>query len=99
MYLKEQFQVFKWFRGRVVIVPWTTKLATRVRSTVAKGLSNDYSVLGGDLTWYCFQQYQPRLDNLVGIETYHGLCWRQVDPSIPGGDFRRLHTLNKRPLP
>ena len=29
--------------------PWTTKLATRVRSRVAAGLLTDYSVLGGNL--------------------------------------------------
>ena len=98
MYLKEQFHVFKWFRGRVVIVRWTTKLATRVRSTVATGLSNDFSVLGGNPSGYCYQDYWPRLDNLGGIETHCGLCWKQVVPSIPGGDFRRLPILNKRPF-
>ena len=45
------------------LVPWTKKLATRVRSQVAAGLSTDYSVLGGNLTGYCYQQYWPRLDN------------------------------------
>ena len=28
-----------------------------------------------------------------------GLCWKQVISSILGEDFRRLPTLNKRPLP
>ena len=43
-------------RGRVV----------RVRFPVAAGLLTNYSVLGGHLTGYCFQQYWPRLDNRGG---------------------------------
>ena len=78
-------------------VRWTTKLAIRVRSQVAAGLPTGYS--GGNLTGYCCQQYRPRLDNRGGNGTHRGLCWKQVVPSIPGGDFRRLPTLNKRPLP
>ena len=78
---------------------WTTKLAIRVRSRVAAGLPTGYSGLGGNLTGYCCQQYRPRLDNRGGNGTHRGLCWKQVVPSIPGGDFRRLPTLNKRPLP
>ena len=80
-------------------VHWTTKLAIRVRSRVAAGLPTGYSGLGGNLTGYCCQQYRPRLDNRGGNGTHRGLCWKQVVPSIPGGDFRRLPTLNKRPLP
>ena len=80
-------------------VRWTTKLAIRVRSRVAAGLPTGYSGLGGNLTGYCCQQYRPRLDNRGGNGTHRGLCWKQVVPSIPGGDFRRLPTLNKRPLP
>ena len=78
---------------------WTTKLAIRVRSRVAAGLPTGYSRLCGNLTGYCCQQYRPRLDNRGGNGTHHGLCCKQVDPSIPGGDFCRLPTLNKRPLP
>ena len=77
---------------------WTTKLAIRVRSRVVAGLPTGYSGLGGNLTGYCFQQYRSRLDNRGGDGTHRGLCWKQVVPSIPGGDFRRLPTLNKRPL-
>ena len=80
-------------------VHWTTKLATRVRSRVVVGLPTDYSVLGGNLTRYCCQQYRPRLDNRGGNGRHRGLCWKLVVPSIPGGDFRRLPTLNMRPLP
>ena len=85
--------VAEWF------VRWTTKLAIRVRSRVAAGLPTGYSGLGGNLTGYCCQQYRPRLDNRGGNGTHRGLCWKQVVPFIPGGDFRRLPTLNKRPLP
>ena len=80
-------------------VRWTTKLAIRVRSRVAAGLPTGYSGLDGNLTGYCCQQYRPRLDNRGGNGTHLGLCWKKVVPSIPGGDFRRLPTLNKRPLP
>ena len=45
----------------------------------------------------CYQQYRPRLENRGGNDTQRGLCWKQVVPSIPGGDFCRLHMLNKRP--
>ena len=38
-------------------VRWTTELATRVQSPVAAGLPTGYSVLGGNLTGYCCQQY------------------------------------------
>ena len=79
-------------------VRWTTKLATGVRSRVAAGLPTGYSVLGGNLTGYCCQQYRPRLDNGGGNDTHRGLCWKQIVPLIPGGDFRRLSTLNKRPF-
>ena len=79
-------------------VTLTTKLAIRVRSRVAAGLPTGYSGLGGNLTGYCCQQYRPRLDNRGGNGTHRGLCWKQVVPSIPGGDFRRLPTLNKRPF-
>ena len=73
----------------------TTKLANRVRSRVAAGLLTGYSVLGGSLTGYCYQQYRPRLDNRGGNDTPRGLCWKLVVPSLPGGDVRRLPTLNK----
>ena len=56
--------VAEWF------VRWTTKLATRVRSRVAVGLPTGYSVLGGNLTGYCCQQYRPRLDNRGGNDTH-----------------------------
>ena len=79
-------------------VRWTTRLATRVRYQVAAGLPTCYSVLGGNLAGYCCQQYRPRLDNRGGNDTHRGLCWKLVVPSIPGGDFRRLPTLNKRPF-
>ena len=84
--------VAEWF------VRWTTRLAIRVRSRVAAGLPTGYSGLGGNLTGYCCQQYWPRLGNRGGNGTHRGLCWKQVVPSIPDGDFRRLPTLNKRPL-
>ena len=57
-------------------VRWTTKLATRVRSLVAAGLPTVYSVLGGNLTEYCYQQFRPRLDNRGGNDTHRGLCWK-----------------------
>ena len=82
-----------------LFVCWTMKLTTLVRSRVAAGLPTGYSVLGGSLTRYCYQQYRPRLDNRGGNDTHLGLCWKQVVPSIPGGDFRKLSTLNKRSLP
>ena len=85
--------VAEWF------VRWTTKLATRVQSRVAAGLPTGHSGLGGNLTGYCCQQYLPRLDDPGGNGTHRGLFWKQVVPSIPGGDLRRLPTLNKRPLP
>ena len=69
----------KWFR-------WTTKLATRVRSLAAAGLPTGYSVLDGNLTGYCYQQYRPRLDNRGGNNTHRGLCLKQVAPSIPNGE-------------
>ena len=75
-------------------VRWTTKLTTRVRSRVAALLPTGFSVLGGNLAGYCYQQYRPRLDNRGGNDTHLGLCWKQFVPSIPGGDFRRLPTLN-----
>ena len=75
------------------------KMATRVRSRVAAGLPTGYSVLGDNLTGYCYQQYQPRQDDRAGNDTHRGLGWKQVVLSIPGGDFRRLPTLNKRLLP
>ena len=62
--------VAEWF------VRWTTKLATRVRFRVAAGLPTGYSVLGGNLTGYCCQQYRPRLDNRGGNDTHRGLCWK-----------------------
>ena len=93
LYTRTGGSVAEWF------VRWTTKLAIRVRSRVAAGLPTGYSGLGGNLIGYCCQQYRPRLDNRGGNGTHRGLCWKQVVPSIPGGDFRRLPTLNKRPLP
>ena len=38
--------------------------------------STGYSVLGGNLTRYCCQQYRPRLDNRGGNGTHRGLCWK-----------------------
>ena len=67
---EEGGSVAEWF------VRWTTKLATRVRSRVAAGLPTGYSVLGGNLTGYCCQQYRPRLDNRGGNDTHRGLCWK-----------------------
>ena len=59
---------------------WTSKLANWVQSRVAAGLPTDYSVLGGNTTRYCGQQYLPRLDNLGnnqgGDDTHHGLYWK-----------------------
>ena len=49
-----------------LIVDWTMRLATLVRSRVAVGLPTVYSVQGGNLTGYCYQQYRPRLDNRGG---------------------------------
>ena len=74
-------------------VRWTTKLATRVQSRVAARLQTGYSVIGGNLTGYCYQQYRSRLDNRGGNDMYRGLCWKQIVQSIPGGDFRRLPSL------
>ena len=74
---------------------WTAKLATWNLTRVAAGLPTGYSVLGGNLTGYCNQQYRPRLDNRGGNDMHRGLCWKQVVPSIPGGDFRRLPKINK----
>ena len=62
--------------GAELFVHWTTKLATRVRSRVAAGLPTGYSVLGGNLTGYCYQQYRPRLGNPGGNDTHRGLCWK-----------------------
>ena len=56
-----------------LFVRWTTKLATRVRSRVAAGLPTDYSVLGGNRTGYCYEQYGPRRDNRGGNDTHCGL--------------------------
>ena len=41
------------------------------------------------------------LDWIIGevIDTHRRLCWKQVDPSVPGGDFSKLPMLIKRPLP
>ena len=47
----------------VWLVRLTTKLATRVRFPLQAELSTDDSVLGGNLSGYCYQQYQPRLIN------------------------------------
>ena len=57
-------------------VRWTTKLATRVRSRLAAGLPTCYSVLGGNLTGNCCQQYWPSLDNRGGNDTHGRLCWK-----------------------
>ena len=63
-----------------------------VRFPVEAEISTDYSVLSGSLKGYCYQLYKPRPDNRGGNGTHHGLFWKQVVPSIPGGDFRRLPT-------
>ena len=60
----------KWFVG------WTTKLANPVRSRVAAGPLTGYSVMGGNLTRFCYPQYRPRLDNRGGNDTHRGLCWK-----------------------
>ena len=61
---------------------------------VSGGTTNWLFSAGCNLTGYCYQQYQPRLDNQGSIDRHLGLCWKQVVPYIPGGDFRRLPTLN-----
>ena len=53
------------------------------------------TVLGSNLAGYCYQQYRPRLDSQEGNDIHCGLCVQ----SIVGGDFRRLPTLDNRPLP
>ena len=45
----------------------------RDRTQVAAGLPTGYSVLGDNLTEYCYQQYRPRLDNRGGNDTHRGL--------------------------
>ena len=55
--------VAEWF------VRWTTELATRDRTRVAAGLPTGYSVLGGNLTEYCYQKYQP--DCIIGEVMTH----------------------------
>ena len=74
---------------------------TWVRSPVAAGLSTDYSVLGGKLTQPGTVTSSIGLDWIIGevIDKHCGHYWKQVIPSITGGDFRRLPTLNKIPLP
>ena len=62
--------VAEWF------VRWTTKRTTRDRSRVAAELPTGYSMLGGNLTGNCCQQYRPRLDNRGGNGTHRGLCWK-----------------------
>ena len=66
---------------------WTTKLAIRVRSRVAAGLPTGYSVLGGNLTGYCCQQYRPRLDNRGGNDMHSGLCWNKSFHPYQVGTF------------
>ena len=68
------------FRGRVV-------------SALEHEAGDPGSIPGSD--GYCYHQYRPRLDNRGGTDTHRGLCWKLVVPSIPGGDFRILPTLNK----
>ena len=48
------------------MVPWASGYSALVYEAGnpgsihgSDGTIDDYSVLGGDLTWYCFQQYQP----------------------------------------
>ena len=57
-----------------LLVRWTTKLATQVRFPEAADYRLIISVLGGNLTRYCYQQYRPRLDNWGGNGTHRGLC-------------------------
>ena len=45
-------------------------------------------LFSGNITGNCHQQYRPRLDNRGGNDTHRGLCWKQVVPSIPGGNPR-----------
>ena len=40
---------------------------------VAARLPTGYSVLGYNLTRYCYQQYQPRLDKRGVNDMHHGL--------------------------
>ena len=57
-------------------VRWTKELATRDRTRVAAGQPTGHSVMDGNLTGYCYQQYRPRLDNRGGNDTHHGLYWK-----------------------
>ena len=63
------------------------------------GLSTDYLVLGDNLPGTVTSSIG--LDWIIGevIDIHCGLCREQVVRSIPDEDFRRLPTLNKRPLP
>ena len=63
---------------------WTTKLTTQVRTRVATGLLTGYSVLGGNLTGYCYQQYRPRLDNRGGNDMHLGSAGNKL---FHCGDF------------
>ena len=64
--------------GTVIqVVPWPSGLCVGLRSwrsRIAEGLPTGYSLLDGNLTGFCYQQYRPRLDN----GTHRGLCWKQV---------------------
>ena len=81
---EEGGSVAEWF------VRWTTKLATRVRSRVAAGLPTGYSVASSiGLDWIIGEVMTRTVDS-AGNKSFHPY---QV------GDFRRLSTLNKRPLP
>ena len=79
-----------------------TRKIEKVQRRAARFVSNDYrrtssvTEMIATLGWDSIG-----LDWIIGEvnDTHRGLCWKQVVPSIPGRDFRRLPTLNKRPLP
>ena len=62
------------------LVRWTIYEAGDPGLSPGSGGRKDYrliiSVLGGNLTWYCYQQYRPRLDNQGGNVTHRGLFWK-----------------------
>ena len=73
--------VAEWF-GR-----WNTELANRIRSRVAAGLLTGYSVLSGNLSGYCHQQYRPRLDNREVITRTAGSAGNKLFHPYQVGTF------------
>ena len=57
-------------------IPGIQSILFRFRFRVLAGLPTGYSVLGGNLAGFCYQQYRPRLDNWGGNDTHRGLCWK-----------------------